>query len=77
MVLKKRLTRKELIPFISSPNPCLIIMEAYGGANYWSRKFEDCSHETKLIHAQYVIPFVKSQKNDDYDAATIARKATT
>lgn len=62
VMLKKRLTRKELIPFISNLNPCLIIMEACGGANYWSRKFEDFGHETKLIHAQYVTPFVKSQK---------------
>lgn len=40
VVLKKRLTRHKLIHFMALLPPCLIGMEACGGAHFWAREFE-------------------------------------
>ena len=37
-------------------------MEACGSAHYWGRKLAALGHEVKLIVAQFVRPFVKSNK---------------
>ena len=71
-LLKKRLTREKLLPFIAQLPPCLIVMEACGGANHWYRQFVLRGHHVKLISPQYVKPFVKTNKNDYNDAAAIA-----
>lgn len=73
--MKKRLTRKELLPFIALLPPCLIVMEACGGANYWSRQFSARGHQVKLISPQYVKPFVKTNKTDANDAEAICEAA--
>jgi transposase len=49
----------------------VVVMEACGGAHYWSRVMEELAHEVKLIAPQYVRPFVKRQKNDAADAEAI------
>lgn len=76
VVLKKRLTREKLLPFIAHLPSCVIAMEACGGANYWSRQFTARGHQVKLISPQYVKPFVKTNKNDQNDAAGITEAAS-
>ena len=39
VVVKKRLARQKVLPFIAQLPPCLIGMEASGGAHYWAREF--------------------------------------
>ena len=46
-------------------------MEACGSAHYWGRKFTSLGHEVRLIAAQFVRPFVKSNKTDSADAQAI------
>jgi transposase len=46
-------------------------MEAGAGAHYWARELAQLGHAMKLIPAQYVKPYVKSNKNDANDAAAI------
>jgi transposase len=46
-------------------------MEACGSAHYWAREFGKLGHEVRLIAAQFVRPFVKTNKNDAADAAAI------
>lgn len=75
-VLKKRLKRDELLRYIAQLPTCIIIMEACGGANYWSRQFRQFGHEVKLISPQYVKPFVKTNKNDHNDAQAIVDAGT-
>ncbi len=75
-VLKKRLPRIKLLPFIAMLKPCTIVMEACSGANYWSRQFRKLGHEVKLISPQYVKPFVKTNKNDANDAEAICEAAS-
>ena len=71
-VKKKQLKRKQLLAYIAKLEPCLIFMEACGGANYWAREFISLGHQVKLIAPQYVKPFVKGNKNDYNDAEAIA-----
>ena len=48
--------------FFANRAPALVAMEACGGAHYWGRKLAALGHEVKLIAAQFVRPFVKSNK---------------
>lgn len=75
-VLKKRLPRDKLLPFIVNVPLCTIVMESCASANYWARKFKQYGHYIKLIAPQYVKPYVKTNKNDYNDAAAIVEAAT-
>ena len=50
-------------------------METCGGAHHWGRVLAAMGHEVKLIPAQYVKPYVKSNKNDAADAEAICEAA--
>lgn len=69
--LRKRLRRDRLLPYMQNLPPCLVAMEACGGAHYWARKFRSYGHTVKLISPQYVKPYVKTNKNDYNDAEAI------
>ena len=76
IVLRKRLSRHDLMPFIATLPPVLIGMEACGGAHYWARRFREHGHNVKLMAPQFVKPSIKSNKNDMRDAEGI-REAVT
>ena len=76
IVLRKRLTREALLPFIARLPPVVIGMEACGGAHYWGRRFREHGHTVKLIAPQFVKPYVKSNKNDPADAEAICEAVT-
>lgn len=66
-----RLRRQEVIPFFANLTPCLVGLEACGGAHYWARRLSAAGHTVRLIAPQFVKPFVKSNKNDANDAEAI------
>ncbi len=70
-VLSKKLTRKQLIAFTVKLPPCLIGLEACGGAHDWVRKLTGYGHTVRMIAPQFVKPYVKSNKNDAVDAEAI------
>lgn len=72
MVKKKQLKRRQVLATMAKLEPCMIAMEACGGANYWAREFIALGHQVKLIAPQYVKPYVKGNKNDYNDAEAIA-----
>lgn len=74
-VKRKQLKRHQLLQYLARLEPCLIAMEACGGANYWARELKALGHKVKLIAPQYVKPFVKGNKNDYNDAEAIAEAA--
>ena len=74
-VKKKQLKRAQLLRYFAQLEPCVVAMEACGGANYWARELKALGHEVKLIAPQYVKPFVKGNKNDYNDAEAIAEAA--
>jgi transposase len=50
----------------------LIGMEACGGAHFLGRALRSQGHDAKLMPAQFVKPFRKSNKNDYLDAEAVA-----
>lgn len=70
-VLRKTLKRAEVASFFARLAPCVIGMEACGGAHFWARKLSDLGHTVKLMAPQFVKPYVKSNKNDARDAEAI------
>jgi transposase len=46
-------------------------MEACGSAHHWGRLLGSLGHEVRLIAAQFVRPFVKTNKTDAADAEAI------
>nr|VFK04757.1 MAG: Transposase [Candidatus Kentron sp. H]VFK06209.1 MAG: Transposase [Candidatus Kentron sp. H] len=56
---------------IANLPPCVIGMEACGSAHHWYRVFTQMNHTVHLMAAQFVKPFVKSNKNDATDAEAI------
>ena len=72
IVTKKRFTRKQLITHTVNMPACLIGMEACPGAHFLAGVLRAQGHEVKLMPAEYVRPFVKSNKNDYVDAEAIA-----
>ncbi|MCW4010557.1 MAG: IS110 family transposase [Candidatus Bathyarchaeota archaeon] len=71
VVLKKRLTRRNVLPFLANVKPCLIGIEACCGSHYWARKLEQLGHEVRQMPPQYVKPYVKTNKNDANDAEAV------
>lgn len=68
---RKQLKRRALLEFFANRQPGVIAMEACGSAHYWARELLKLGHEVRLIAAQFVRPFVKTNKNDAADAAAI------
>jgi transposase len=71
VVLKKQLKRTQMLPFFANLPPCLIGMEACGGAHFWARTLEQLGHTVKLMAPQFVKPYVKTNKHDAADAEAI------
>ena len=49
VVVKQRLSRQKLLPFVAQLPPCLIGLEASGGAHYWARECTKLGHTVKLM----------------------------
>ena len=69
---RSKFNRTQLIEFMAQHPRCLVGMETCCGSQSFARKFVAAGHDVKLLPAQYVKPFVKSQKNDFNDALAIA-----
>src|ERR1700746_1137954 len=72
VLLKKKFTQRQLIAFTANLQTSLIGMEACSGAHFLGRALRAQGHDVKLIPAQFVKPFVKSNKNDFIDAEAMA-----
>jgi transposase len=76
VVMRRRMTRKGVIAFVSKLPACVVAMEACCGAHFLGRTFKAQGHEVRLMASEYVQPYVKAQKTDDRDAEAIAEAAT-
>jgi transposase len=71
IVLRKTVWREKVMDLIAALPPCLIGMEACGGAHEWARRFEARGHLVGIMMARFVAPYRKSSKNDGNDAEAI------
>jgi transposase len=70
-IFRKKLSRGQVLAFLSEQPHCIVAMEACATAHDWAREIGKIGHTTKLIPPQYVKPYVKRQKNDSADAEAI------
>jgi transposase len=75
-IQKATFRRDTLLQFFERAAPTLVGMEACPGSQWLARKIAAMGHTVRIIPAQFVKPFVKSNKNDIIDAAAIAEAVT-
>ena len=71
VVLKRQLRRSQVLTFFSKLSPCVVGMEACGGAHFWAREIAGFGHQVRLMPPAYVKPYVKRGKTDAGDAEAI------
>ncbi len=76
VLFRKKLSRAQVLPFLSQQPNCIVAMEACATSHGWAREIGKLGHTTKLIPPQYVKPYLKRQKNDAADAEAIAEAAS-
>lgn len=76
VVFRKKLSRSQLLTFLSAQPQCVVAMEACASAHDWGRAIAELGHAVRLIPPVYVKPFVKRQKNDAADAEAITEAAS-
>jgi len=72
VVIRKKFSRSQLLEYTANLPSSLIGMEAGVGSHFLGRALREQGHEVRLIPAQFVRLFVKSNKNDYRDAEAIA-----
>jgi hypothetical protein len=72
VVVRQKFSRSQLLVYTANLPACLIGMEAGVGSHFLGRALREQGQQVRLIPAQFVRPFVKSNKNDYRDAEAIA-----
>jgi transposase len=76
VVQRWKFRRAPLLAFSERAAPALVGMEACPGSQWLARKLVAMGHRVRIVPAQSVKPYVKSQKNDTVDAEAIAEAIT-
>jgi len=70
-IVNMQLKRAKVLEHFANRAPCVIGIEACGGAHHWARELAAQGHTVRLIHAKAVRPFVAGNKTDATDARAI------
>ena len=70
-VLRKKLRRAQVLPFLQAQPVSLVGMEACATAHHWAREITALGHEVRLMPPSYVKAYLRRQKNDAADAEAI------
>jgi transposase len=76
IVVKKKFSRPQLLAYTANLPTSLVGVEACSGAHFIGAALREQGHDVRLIPAQFVKPFLKSNKNDFLDAEAIAEAVT-
>jgi len=76
VLLRKKFSRPQLLAYTANLRASLIGLEACAGAHFVGTVLREQGHEVRLIPAQFVKPYRKSNKNDFLDAEAIAEAVT-
>ena len=72
VIVRKKFSRKQLLAYTANLQSSLIGIEACSGAHFIGAALRSQGHDVRLIPAQFVKPYLKSNKNDFLDAEAIA-----
>jgi transposase len=75
-VLRRQLSRTQMLPFLAKLPPCTVVMEACASAHHWAREIDALGHEVRLIPPAYARPFAKRGKSDAIDAEAVCDAAS-
>ncbi len=67
----RTMSRGKFEEFMRTREPSRVVLEAGGSAHHWARWLVRQGHEVRLIAAQHVRPFVRTNKTDAGDARAI------
>lgn len=76
VVLRTKLRRSTVLQFFANVPTATVAMEACPGSQWLARKLSGYGHTARIVPAQFVKPYVKSNKNDTVDAEAIAEAAS-
>jgi transposase len=71
VVIRKQLGRSKVLAYFAQLPPCLVGLEACGGAHYWARELQKLGHDARLMAVAMIQPYRTNQKNDANDAEAI------
>ena len=75
-VYQRKLSRTQLIEFLSNHPTCAIVIESCSGSYHWARAFKKLGHSVKIISARHVKKYANTRnKNDFNDAKAIVKAA--
>src|SRR6266478_2923156 len=72
VVIRKKCSPTQLLAFTANLQVQLIGMESRSGSHFLGRALREQGHEVRLMPAQYVKPYVQTNKSDFLDAEAIA-----
>src|SRR6202140_5354695 len=72
VVIRKKCSRRQLVAFTANLQVQVIGMESCSAAHFLGRALREQGHEVRLMPAQYVKPYVQTNKGDFLDAEAIA-----
>jgi len=76
VLIHKKFSRTQLLAYTANLPSSLIGLEACAGAHFMGTSLQEQGHKVRLIPAQFVKPYRKSNKNDFIDAEAIAEAVT-
>lgn len=75
-IQKAKFRRDTLLQFFQQAASAVVGMEACAGSQWLARKLNAFGRTVRIVPAQFVRPYVKSNKSDIIDAAAIAEAVT-
>ena len=76
ILVRKKFSRSQLLAYTANLPASLIGLEACAGAHFMGSALREQGHQVRLIPAQFIKPYRKSNKNDFIDAEAIAEAVT-
>ena len=76
ILVRRKFSRSQLLAYTANLPSSLIGLEACAGSHFLGTVLREQGHQVRLIPAQFVKPYRKTNKNDFIDAEAIAEAAT-
>lgn len=73
VIQRAKFRRETLLTFFEQASRAIVGMEACSGSQWLARNLEAMGPRVRIVPAQFVKPYVKSQKNDTIDAEAVTR----